>query len=195
MSLLKLSKVTGVPYEDLRAYNPHLRSDHTPGEVAIYRIWVTDDMKLKIEAQGSHLAEYRLKGKKYYSSSEQDRTTDPPLFHVVKRGQSLASIAKTYGTSPKKLKKINNISHSKIRPGTRLRLRLDDDDDTADSTELSQNDRSNREVPRHYKVRKGDSLVSVSKQFGVTIVALKKKNRLHRNHLVAGEVLKIDLTR
>ena len=197
MSLLKLSQVANVAYEDLRTYNPHLRSGHTPGQVATYRIWVTEEMKPKIEAVGSRLASYRLTDKRYYAA-DQDRTTDPPTFHIVKRGQTLASIAKTYGISSRELKKINHLRHSRLAPGKKIRLRTqddDEDDDDDNGTQLSQNDRSSREIPRHYKVRKGDSLASVSKQFGVTVVALKKKNRLHRNRLVAGEVLKIDLTR
>ena len=196
MSLLKIAEISGVSVEDLKAYNPHLRTGYTPGEVASYRIWVTDDMKPKIEAQQAQLTTYRVHNKHIYEVS-QDRAADPPVFHVVrKKGQSLGSVAKVYGIPKATLKKLNNFKTYRLAVGTKVRLRADDDVDSLESSiEVAQNDKSNQEVPRHYKVRRGDSLVSVSKLFGVTVVELKNRNKLRRNRLVAGEVLKIDLTR
>lgn len=49
--------------------------------------------------------------------------TSAARIHLVKNGESLGSIARRYGTSVQRLKELNRISGTVIRPGQRLRVR------------------------------------------------------------------------
>jgi membrane-bound lytic murein transglycosylase D len=42
--------------------------------------------------------------------------------HVVRRGETLHTIASRYGTTVKKVKKVNRIKSSQIRVGKRLQI-------------------------------------------------------------------------
>jgi LysM repeat protein len=52
-----------------------------------------------------------------------------PKTHKVKKGETLASIAKKYNLSGNDLKELNELKGQKVKTGQVLRLRLEDDDD------------------------------------------------------------------
>lgn len=45
------------------------------------------------------------------------------VYHTVKKGENLSSIAKRYGTSPQHIRKLNNMRSDAIRAGQRLRVK------------------------------------------------------------------------
>ncbi len=52
------------------------------------------------------------------------KKTNQPVYHTVRRGESVAKIAKRYGTTTAKVLKLNNLTaSSKIHPGDRLRVK------------------------------------------------------------------------
>jgi LysM repeat protein len=98
--------------------------------------------------------------------------------HRVRRGETLAIIAKRYQISVAQLKQINKIKRARrLSPGRLLRLVA------LEKTEAAS--------PFRYRVRRGDSLRTISERFGVPIKTLKQLNSLRRNKIYAGEVLKI----
>lgn len=92
--------------------------------------------------------------------------------HVVKRGDSLYSIANQYGVTVDSLKNANNLSNNLLSVGQTLTI------PTAKKTTT-------------YVVKKGDSLYSIANQYGVTSDSLKAKNNLSSNLLSIGQVLNI----
>ena len=49
--------------------------------------------------------------------------TQKPVYHKVKKGETLSKIARRYGTTVKKLQKLNGINGSKLRVGQRIKVK------------------------------------------------------------------------
>ncbi len=92
--------------------------------------------------------------------------------YIVKKGDSLYSIARTYNTSVDKLKEINNLTSNALAIGQVLKL---------PSSNASEN--------VVYTVKKGDSLYSIAREYGTTIDAIKKLNNITSNTLSIGQKL------
>ena len=93
--------------------------------------------------------------------------------YTVKKGDSLYSIARTYGTTVDKLKDINNLTSNNLSIGQVLKL--PSGDTTKDNVV--------------YTVQKGDSLYSIAREYGTTVDALKKLNNITSNTLSIGQKL------
>lgn len=92
--------------------------------------------------------------------------------YIVKKGDSLYSIARTYNTSVDKLKKINNLTSNALAIGQVLKLPS-----------------SNASEKVVYTVKKGDSLYSIAREYGTTVDAIKKLNNITSNTLSIGQKL------
>ena len=92
--------------------------------------------------------------------------------YVVKKGDTLYSIARTYNTSVDKLKEINNLTSNALAIGQVLKL---------PSSNASEN--------VVYTVKKGDSLYSIAREYGTTVDAIKKLNNITSNTLSIGQKL------
>lgn len=95
--------------------------------------------------------------------------------YIVKKGDSLWSISRTYGITVDELKKINNLTSNLLSIGQILRI-------PSNNITTSNNT---------YTVTKGDSLWSISRKFNTTVDKLKSLNNLTNNILSIGQVLKI----
>jgi LysM repeat protein len=113
--------------------------------------------------------------------------TSTAAFHRVRRGETLSEIADEYGVTQRELQQWNTLdSRGRIRAGQRLRVKSPD--------------APRRVVPapvqgtgqRTHLVRRGDTLKSLAKRYGVTIQALREANGLsEQQHLPTGVALKI----
>ena len=88
--------------------------------------------------------------------------------YVVKRGDSLYSIANAYNTSVNELKNYNNLTSNLLSIGQVLKI------PTGTTT---------------YVVKKGDSLYSIANKYNTTVENIKNKNNLTSNLLSIGQVL------
>jgi membrane-bound lytic murein transglycosylase D len=101
--------------------------------------------------------------------------------HKIKSGDTLSQISDRYGTSVALIKKVNNIRGSNIRAGKYLMIptstkALNTYTLSADSR-LASLQNTNRGGTKHvHIVRSGQSLWSISRQYGVTTRALAKWN-------------------
>lgn len=93
--------------------------------------------------------------------------------YVVKRGDSLYSIARDKNTTVEELKRLNNLTSNTLTIGQLLTL----------PSPLLPEDT--------YTVERGDSLYSISQKFNTTVNALKEANNLTSNILSVGQILRI----
>jgi len=103
--------------------------------------------------------------------------------HKVVRGDTLSTIAQTYGVSVRELKRLNSLSHNKALLGTRLKVPV--------SKTAKLNVGQSGRADLIYKVKNGDSLSKISAEYNVTISAIKRVNRLSSNTLRKGQKLTI----
>ena len=133
--------------------------------------------------------------------------------YVVRKGDSIFSIAKKYKTSGAKLMAANELSSAKaLRVGRRLQVpRVEAADQTArarlggstenrdkvapQKSELPKADQplaSKNTASKSYVVKKGDTISSISKQNGITKQKLLQLNNLKEPKIKAGQSLKLE---
>lgn len=96
-------------------------------------------------------------------------------YYIVKKGDSLWSIANKYGLTVDKLKDINNLSSNMLSVGQKLLI-----NDATDVDNVNEN---------YYIVKSGDTLYSIAKKYGLTVDELKKMNNLSSNTLSINQKL------
>ena len=97
--------------------------------------------------------------------------------YIVKKGDSLWSIARAYNTTVDELKKLNNLSTNLLSVGQILKIPV----------------KSEVENYNIYTVVKGDTLYKIANQFGVTVNDIITANNLKSNTLQIGQKLSIPI--
>ena len=98
-------------------------------------------------------------------------------YYIVKKGDSLWSIASKNNTSVNEIKKLNNLSSNNLSIGQLLKLPTTNNEEIIDENV--------------YTVEKGDSLYSISRKYNITVDNLKSANNLTSNLLSIGQKLVI----
>ena len=113
--------------------------------------------------------------------TETEKIPEDYLVYIVKSGDNLWNIAKSYNTTVSTLMSINNLSSDKLKLNQQLLIPKEND--------------INIDVPSiggiNYVVQKGDNLYSIANKYGVTIDQIKETNNLKTNTLQIGQVLLI----
>lgn len=106
---------------------------------------------------------------------------DNMFLYTVKKGDTLYSIARVYGVNVNSIKNLNYLTSNNLYIGQVLRIpeiytKPDD-----------------MYVPDYinYKVKRGDTLYSIAKAYGVTVDSLIQDNALKNSSLTIGQNLKI----
>jgi len=92
----------------------------------------------------------------------------------VKSGETLWQIAKEHGISVENIKRWNNLKDNKIKSGQKLKL-------YSGAKAQSDDEPSSESSKSVYKVRKGDTLWSIAKKYGVNVDDIKKWNKIADN--------------
>lgn len=101
--------------------------------------------------------------------------------HIVRKSESLQSIAGKYHVSVNELKTVNNLTSSHVSKGTRLIV-----PSHADAQQKKASSSAHQDT---YKVSKGDTLPKIAKKTGVKMADIRSLNRLKGNKIKAGQVL------
>jgi len=113
--------------------------------------------------------------------------TASPAHHVVKKGETIQTVAQHYGTSSKQLLALNHLKSGKLQSGQVLLVQADDSKPVAH--EPSKTKSGPGKI--HYVVRRGDTLAGVARKFDVAANDLQRWNKLRGDRLVPGYKLKI----
>ena len=106
--------------------------------------------------------------------------------YIVKRGDTLFSIAKNFNLTVDELKKANNLSNNALIVGSELiipKTKELDIDTTGNDEDMN--------MYVNYTVKSGDSLYSIANKYNTTIDIIKDVNNLTSNVLSINQVLKI----
>lgn len=108
---------------------------------------------------------------------ENNETGSNQNVYIVKKGDSLYSIARTYNTSVEKIKNANNLTSNALSIGQELII-----PEKANTSQIT------------YTVNKGDSLWAIANKYDTTVDAIKSANNLSSNSLSIGQQLIIPST-
>ena len=171
--LANVAKSIGVDRKILKGLNPELRYQILPG----------DNYHLNIPPGNSDTLLAKI---------DQIPVSHPPqrayIYHRVRHGESLSTIARKYRTSVRKIMRANNMRRSNyIVAGKRIKI-----PQRGYKTQTSQIIRKpvNGQALTH-RVRKGDSLYILAKRYGTTTKKIQNLNHLKTTVLHIGQVLTI----
>ena len=111
--------------------------------------------------------------------------------YIVKKGDSLYTIAKTYNIDINTLKKDNSLTSNIINVGQILKIRTDEENIEIEECFGPDYNPPEETTTVTYTVKKGDSLYSIAKKYNTSVDNIKKKNNLKSNLLSIGQQLKI----
>jgi len=174
-----------VSVDDLRALNPELRRTTTP----------MGSHDLKVPLGTAVTIQTRL------------TTGEAPYahftIHTVKRGETVAAVARRYKIAQGDLRKANELSaRATIRTGQELMIpqRTSGGLPSAASTTPPASTTATTTTraastqaagPVNYRVRRGDTLLSIARQFGTTVASIKRLNQLTSDRINIGDRLTV----
>ena len=171
--LKNIAKEIDVDEKILRELNPELR----------YHILPQEQYPLKVPPG---------KGEVLLANLDNIPVSYPPqpayVYHRIRVGESLSTIARRYHTSVRKIMRANNLRRSSyIVAGRKLKIPqrgtmayMPKIDRTKDFT-----------IPSTHKVRRGDSLWIIANRYGTTTKEIQSLNNLQTTQLHIGQVLKM----
>ncbi|MBC7962349.1 MAG: C40 family peptidase [Steroidobacteraceae bacterium] len=101
--------------------------------------------------------------------------------HVVRKSESLHSIARKYHVSVDELKTVNNLTASRVGKGMRIIIPSHAD------AKLKKPSTTTRQ--ESYKVAKGDTLPKIARKTGVKLSTIRNLNGLRGNKVKPGQIL------
>jgi LysM repeat protein len=107
--------------------------------------------------------------------------------HTVRRGDTLSSIARRYGSTSLAIQQVNGLASSTIRPGQVLKVPQVDSRGYTEEGPVA--------VTATYRVRSGDSLWTIARRHGTSTSSIQRANGLRSSRIKPGQVLKIPSTR
>ena len=194
IDLRRVAEWTGTTIDEIQALNPELRRWTTPVKYPQYEVKVpvgtADDLEARLEnASGSELGSLN-----WYS---------------VKRGETIATVARKHGVSRSDLAEANNLkTTSRIRTGQTLLIPREPASLLAVRTArpappavASRQIAEPASVPAvekaavrqmvTYRVKRGDTLFSIAQLFDTTVAKLKSLNRLSSSRIAVGDRLTV----
>nr|MBL0712973.1 LysM peptidoglycan-binding domain-containing protein [Desulfobacterales bacterium] len=175
VSLKDAARAIGTTEFELRQINPELRYKISP-------------------PQGYELKVPEGKGETLLAQIDTLKATSLPrpayVYHRVRSGQTLSTIARRYHTSVGRIMRANNLRSSHyIVAGKRLKIPQKgyvNSTRTAKKRTVMKSGRA-----QYHTVRRGDSLWNIARKYGTTTQAIQNLNGLQGTHLHKGQVLKI----
>jgi membrane-bound lytic murein transglycosylase D len=179
LDLKYIAEWAGVTVREIQALNPELRRTTTPSNA--HQIKVPMGTAAAVDAK---LA-----------------SVDPTLFavfkfHTVKKGETVSTIAKQYKLTNADLRSANDLrSTSKVRTGQTLMIperranALPARPTAAPAASAARSTSS--QTPLTYRVRRGDTLSSIARQFDTTVSNLRQLNQLSSDRIVVGAKLTV----
>lgn len=207
-----VEKFTAIPSEQLRQLNPQFRTDVIPASSRMYALSLpTGKTSLFLQYEDTICKESKdtISKKAVVALS-----TNTPVYHKVRKGETFSSIAKKYGVSVSSLRRWNGKSRkSTLKVGTRLKIYLPAKEDDSESASAERTDTVQKidsvatdsvvvsapaEKPAkkpqsavYHTVKKGDNLSTIAKRYGTTPQKLRQQNNLKNDVIRIGQKLRV----
>jgi membrane-bound lytic murein transglycosylase D len=170
VSLAALSRASQVPLEDLQALNPELKRSITPKQPDGYGLKVPPGQRETVAASLASVPTAKMPNGKRY---------------VVRKGDTLAKIARKSGVSEDELAAFNGLAPG-ASVGRGRALEIPERPAAAEAARAKKPAASPRESkvsaeppsPTSYKVRNGDTLYAIARKHGTTVEELTAANSL-----------------
>ena len=105
--------------------------------------------------------------------------------YKVKKGDTLSKIAKKYGTTVEKIKKLNHLKSDMIHEGQVLIVKSSGG--TTNTTKVTSSGGHSKTI--YHTIKKGETLGSIANHYKVKVSDIKKWNKLTSDKIIAGKKL------
>ncbi|MGD0883970.1 MAG: LysM peptidoglycan-binding domain-containing protein [Thermodesulfovibrionales bacterium] len=168
-TLYRISKTFRVSLEKIKEANNMTSDNLKPG----VKITIPSKQSTaKRSARSSHTPSSGSVIEKNHDAQKDDQSQNVQ-YHIVRRGDTLMSVAKEYSIPVEELRELNNINHSKrLKIGRQLVVK--------------------RAGPKTYTVKKGDNIGKVAKRFSITPDEIMDLNELDSENLKQGQHLLLE---
>ena len=131
INLNQVASICGFDIQMLRSLNPEYKRDIVPGATKPYAIRlpltdVTRFIEMQDSVYNASSSDKRLVvevDEQSVKSSKSDKRSSGAKYHTVRRGDTIGGIARKYGTTAAKIRKLNGLRKDTIRVGQSLRVR------------------------------------------------------------------------
>lgn len=192
----QINECIGVPMQDLVFFNPQYTKRIIPGS-RDYHYALRLPMKYALLFTQMEDSVYAYKSKADLNREkieEKVEEVSDRVVHVVRKGESLKSIANKYRVSVSDIKKWNGLKKDVIHPGQKLTIYRSGAPmaQVSKSTKSSgKTSSSSGSTTKTHVVKKGETLSSIAKKYGCTPADIKSWNGLKTNTVKVGQKLKI----
>ena len=199
----QINECLGVPMNDLVFFNPQYTKRVIPGTKEYpYSLRMPTKYALRFTQLEDSIYSYANRSQKVQEVIvEKVEAVSDNFVHVVKKGESLGSIARKYHVTVAKLKKWNHLKRDTLHVGQRLTIYrsggpVTQVSQSANTSSVSKSSgtkstKSKATTTKTHTVKKGETLSSISRKYGCTVNDLKKWNGLKSNTVRVGQKLKI----
>lgn len=227
----QISDVMGIPIEELRSLNPQYRQDIIPGHIKPYHLilpsvqaycYVANEDTIINHNRSQFFTRDEVEpytpASSLVASSSSSASSSSPKTHIVKKGETLKSIATKYGVTVESIRSANNLSSTKVKTGTKLTIYTDGTltasastsktgsasasaktaaaankpatSTTSKKTSTTKKQSTTASTTTH-TVKAGESLERIARKYGVSVESIKKANGLKSNMIHPKDKLKI----
>ena len=163
---------------------------------ASYRISIE---KIQLALADSSLSDSaRLSLQQVYARYNKSRPETKRITHVVRKGETLSSIARKYRIQTSDLKKWNRISGSRVVYRQRLTIHVNEPAGSSLAASVPSKVIAAVAVspqatnqPRYHTVQRGDTLWTISQRYGLPVDRLKKVNQIKSGNIRPGQKILI----
>ena len=186
----QLNEMLGIPMDDLKFFNPQYTKNIIPA---------TAKKPLVLQIPEQYVGEYIDHEKELYvyktksgidkeKMQQQMQEISDRSVHIVKKGETLSTIARKYHVGVKQLKSWNNLKSDNLRVGQKL-IVYSSGAPMAQAGNPNPVERSTTETI--HVVKKGETLGKIAQKYKCSVTDLKKWNNLKSNNIQIGQKLKV----
>ena len=192
----QINECIGVPMQDLVFFNPQYTKriiPASPDNLCALRL----PMKYALRFAQMEDSIYAYKSKAEVNREkieEKVEEVSDSFVHVVKKGESLKSIANKYRVSVANIKQWNRLKKDVIHPGQKLTIYRSGAPMAQvgkKTTSSGKTSTSSGATTKTHVVKKGETLSSIARKYGCTTADIKSWNGLKSNTVKVGQKLKI----
>lgn len=191
-----INECVGVPMEDMEFFNPQYTKKIVPGtKDEPYALRLPMKYALRFVQIEDSICARQAKADAARPVVEDKPVSVPTSFvHVVKKGESLSSIARKYQVTVANLKYWNHLKRETLYVGQRLTIYRSGGApavQSSTSTNQKTNTSSAATTTKTHVVRKNETLSSIANKYGCTVADLKRWNGLKSSTVYVGQKIKI----
>ena len=198
----QINECIGVPMVDLEFFNPQFTKRVIPGtKESPYALRMPTKYTLRFTQLEDSIYSYVSRSEKAREIIEEKvEEVSDSFVHVVKKGESLGSVARKYHVTVAKIKKWNHLKRETLHVGQRLTIyrsgspmaQVNNKTTKSSAKSAKNNNKATKSAStKTHTVKKGETLSSISRKYGCTVNDLKKWNNLKGNSVKVGQKLKI----